>query len=193
VGSPAASASCDADPGPLIERAADGCLDSFAELMARHQVPVVHFVRQLLGGRSADVDDVVQDVFLRVHRGLPGYDRRWAFSTWLFTIARRCCLNHARSERRRRRRDAAAVRLSAATTVDPQAAAIAVESGASLWARAREVLTERQFTAVWLHYVENLAVDEVARVLECPAGTVKTLLFRARRRLASVADDSFLA
>lgn len=181
----------DHDIRPLVARAAAGCVDSFAVILARHQVPVVHFVRQMLGSGSPDVDDVVQEVFLRAHRGLQGYDDRWAFSTWLFTIARRCCLNHVRAERRRRRRDAAAVRRVAAVAGDdPAASAIAVEAGASLWAAARMVLTERQFAAVWLRYVEDLGVEEVAAVLECPAGTAKTLLFRARVRLASVMDGA---
>ena len=79
------------DDGPLVRRATEGCVDSFAALRARHQVPVTHFVRQTLGGGGADVDDVVQEVFLRAHRRLAEYDDRWSFSTWLFTIARRCC------------------------------------------------------------------------------------------------------
>ncbi len=178
------------DDGPLARRAAGGCLDSFAELLARHQVSVAHFVRQLLGAGNPDVDDVVQEAFLRAHARLHDYDDRWAFSTWLFTIARRCCLNHARAERRRRRRDSAAARPGATTADgDPQAITMAIESGASLWAAARLVLTERQFAAVWLRYVEDLAVEEVAAVLECPVGTAKTLLFRARVRLASVLPE----
>lgn len=178
------------DDGPLVRRAVDGCVDSFAALLARHQVPVAHFVRQTLGARGADVDDVVQEVFLRAHRRLADYDDHWAFSTWLFTIARRCCLNHARSERRRRQRDAAVVRPEAmAAAGDPQAVVMASEAGASLWAVARVVLTERQFTAVWLRYVEDLAVEDVAAVIGCPVGTAKTLLFRARVRLASVLGE----
>jgi RNA polymerase sigma-70 factor, ECF subfamily len=178
------------DDRPLVRRAQRGCVDSFAALMARHQVAVAHYVRQLLGGGSPDVDDMVQEAFLRAHGSLAAYDDQWAFSTWLFTIARRCCLNHARAERRRRRRDTSVARPEAtAATGDPLAAVIAVETGVSLWAAARVVLTERQFSALWLRYVEELAVEEVAVVLECPVGTAKTLLFRARVRLASVVDD----
>lgn len=175
------------DDGPLVRRAAGGCVDSFAALLARYQVPVAHYVLSTLGGGSPDVDDVVQEVFLRAHGRLRAYDDRWAFSTWLFTIARRCCLNHARAERRRRRRDSAVARPEALPDDgDPQAGAMAVEAGESLWAAARGVLTERQFSAIWLRYVECLSVDEVATVLDCPVGTVKSLLFRARLRLARV-------
>lgn len=178
------------DDGPLVRRAAGGCIDSFAGLLARHQVPVAHFVREVLGPRSPDVDDVVQEVFLRVHSRLADYDHRWAFSTWLFTIARRCCLNHARTERRRRRRDVTAVRPeSTSADRDPQAVAMVDDAATSLWSAARLVLTERQFSALWLRYAEDLPVEDVAAVLECPIGTAKTLLFRARIRLASVVPD----
>ncbi|MFM7205152.1 MAG: RNA polymerase sigma factor [Planctomycetaceae bacterium] len=182
------------DDGPLVRRAVDGCVDSFAALLARHQVPVAHFVRQTLGGCGADVDDVVQEVFLRVHSRLADYDHRWAFSTWLFTIARRCCLNHARTERRRRRRDVTAVRPEATSADrDPQAVALVEDAATSLWSAARLVLTERQFSALWLRYAEDLPVEEVAAVLECPVGTAKTLLFRARIRLASVVPAGWTA
>lgn len=184
------SQSCPDDDRLLVRRAKGGCVESFAALMTRHQVGVAHYVRQVLGAASPDVDDMVQEAFVRAHRSLADYDERWAFSTWLFTIARRCCLNHARAERRRRRRDTSVARPeTAAASGDPLATVIAVEAGVSLWAAARVVLTERQFSALWLRYVEDLPLEDVAAVLECPVGTAKTLLFRARVRLASVVDD----
>ena len=69
---------------------------------------------------------------MRAWRAIGSYDPRWAFSTWLFTIARRVCLNHARSARRRRVRDTAGA--SAAVTVaDPSRAAVALERATRLW------------------------------------------------------------
>ena len=86
----------------LARRAAAGCGESFATLARRHQVPVVHYVRRLAGRGGADADDVAQEAFLRAWRRIGAYDPRWAFSTWLFTIARRTWLNAARTARRRR-------------------------------------------------------------------------------------------
>jgi len=172
------------DDAQLARRAAAGSVNAFATLAARHQVGVVHYLRQLAGraGRH-DADDVAQDAFLRAWRAIDRYDPRWAFSTWLFTIARRTWLNHARAERRRRVRETAAAPL-ASSGGDPGQTALAVERANRLWGRAAAELSERQFTALWLRYVEEQSVAEIAAVLEEPAATVKVILFRGRRKLA---------
>jgi RNA polymerase sigma-70 factor (ECF subfamily) len=171
------------DDAQLARLAATGSVDAFARLAARYQVGVVHYLRHLAGrGGHHDADDVAQDAFVRAWRAIDRYDSRWAFSTWLFTIARRTWLNHARSERRRRVREAAAAP-TAFTAADPCQAALAIERATRLWQQAAVELSERQFTALWLRYVEDQSVAEIAAVLEEPTATVKVILFRGRRRL----------
>jgi RNA polymerase sigma-70 factor (ECF subfamily) len=177
------------DDAQLARRAAAGSVDAFARLAARHQVGVIHYLRQLAGrGGRTDADDVAQEAFLRAWRAIDRYDPRWAFSTWLFTIARRTWLNHARAERRRRVRETATAP-QAFTAADPCQTALAVERATRLWERAAAELSERQFTALWLRYVEDQSVAEIAAVLEEPAATVKVILFRGRRRLEPFVRD----
>jgi RNA polymerase sigma-70 factor (ECF subfamily) len=171
------------DDAELARRAAAGCVASFASLATRYQVRIVHYVQQVIGSRGGDADDVAQDAFVRAWRSIASYDDRWAFSTWLFTIARRGCLNHVRATRRRRRRETVAVGESA-TLADPCTAAVAVERAGRLWDVAAATLSERQFTVLWLRYVEAKSLAEIATVLATPESTVKVLLFRSRRRLA---------
>ena len=177
------------DDATLAHRAAGGCVESFATLARRYQVPVVHYVRQLAGhsGRH-QADDVAQDTFLRAWRRIDHYDPRWAFSTWLFTIARRIWLNHARSNRRRRVREAA-VAVAGVTVAEPMHGLVAEERAVRLWDVAAAELSEREFTAVWMRYVEEKSVAEVAEVLGRPVATAKVILFRARRRLAPLVRD----
>ena len=78
----------------LARRAQQGCEASFESLLRRFQTPVLHFLRRQ--GASADAEDLTQETFLRAYENLHRYDRRWAFSTWLFTIARRTSINHRR-------------------------------------------------------------------------------------------------
>ena len=179
----------DLDDAELARRAATGCRDSFATLAMRYQVRTVHYVRQLAGRADrGDADDIAQEAFVRAWRAIGSYDPRWAFSTWLFTIARRVCLNHARSAWRRRVRDTAGA--SAAVTVaDPSRAAVALERATRLWDVAAAELSEPQFSAVWLRYVEAKSPGEVAVVLGKPEATVKVILFRARRRLEPLVRD----
>ena len=176
------------DDAVLARRAAGGCVASFSELARRYQVPVVHYVRHLAGRGGADADDVAQDAFLRAWRCIADYDPRFAFSTWLFTIARRTWLNQTRATRRRRVRESA-VAVAEAIAGGAVAAAIATERATRLWQVARAELSEREFTALWMRYVEDKPVAEIALVLDKPVATVKVILFRARRRLEPLVRD----
>ena len=176
------------DDAMLARRAAGGCVASFSELARRYQVPVVHYVRHLAGRGRADADDVVQDAFLRAWRHIAAYDSRFAFSTWLFTIARRTWLNQTRATRRRRVREEA-VAVAETRGSEAVAAAIATERATRLWQVARAELSEREFTGLWMRYVEDKPLAEIALVLDKPVATVKVILFRARRRLEPFVRD----
>jgi RNA polymerase sigma factor (sigma-70 family) len=172
----------------LARRAAGGCLMSFSELARRYQVPVVHYVRHLAGRGGADADDVAQEAFLRAWQHIGDYAPQWAFSTWLFTIARRTWLNQVRAARRRRVRERAVAAVEA-DGVEAVAVAIASERTIRLWRVARAELSEREFTALWMRYAEDKPVAEIAVVLDKPVATVKVILFRARRRLGPFVRD----
>lgn len=189
----------DANDATLAVRAAGGCTASFAILTGRHHVAIVHYARRLLARRGGpragcDAEDVAQETFLRAWRGLRRYDPRHAFATWLFTIGRRTCLNHLRGERRH------ADRLGRAARDREQAQADAVSSAGNdrtpgapegpLWELAARTLTERQFTAVWLRYVEEMPADAIARVLASTTVGARLTLMRARRRLETAMRDA---
>ena len=182
------AAEAESDDATLARRAGGGCRASFSELASRYQVPVVHYVRHLAGRGSADAEDVAQDAVLRAWRHIADYDPRFAFSTWLFTIARRTWLNQTRAARRRRSREAA-VAVADSSSSAALVAVIATERATRLWQVARAELSEREFTSVWMRYVEDKPVAEIAVVLAKPVDTVKVILFRARRRLKPFVRD----
>lgn len=174
------------DDATLVIRARAGCGESFAALVARHQVAIVHYVGWMLGrgGRTrCDVEDLAQQTFLRAYRDLDAYRADGPFAAWLFAIARRTCLNHQRGERRRVARLATLRPGDVDPAPGPDEAAAAAEGRRLLWDVARRTLSERQFTALWLHYVEALPVSGIATVLERSPAAVKLLLHRGRRRL----------
>lgn len=177
------------DDTELARRAGAGCVESFAELARRYQTRVVHYVRQVLGASgNGDADDVAQEAFVRAWQAICQFDGRWAFSTWLFTIARRTCLNHVRGARRRRVRETVSV-CGLDVPDDPSTAALAVERAVKLWAVAADRLSERQFTVLWLRYAESKSLPEIAAVVETNEANVKVMLFRARQRLAPFVED----
>ena len=154
-------------------------MDSFEQLLRRFQTPVLHFLRRR--GLSVDAEDVTQETFMRVYENLHRYNRRWAFSTWLFTIARRTSLNHRR--RSRPTTDLKAVEAATSVAPGPLDVMVADENCSRFWDRVAGVLSEEQTTALWLHYVEDMPVRAIAKVLGRSWASVKVMLFRARKRL----------
>ncbi len=163
----------------LACRAQEGCIDSLDQLFRRFQTPVLHFLRRR--GFSVDAEDLTQETLLRACKNLHQYNRRWLFSTWLFTIARRTSLNHRR--RLRPVADTRAAEAAWSSSPAPLENMIADENRRRIWDRAAEVLSEEQTTALWLHYVEHLPAREIGRVLDQSQATVNVMLFRARQKL----------
>lgn len=177
------------DDAELARRAGAGCLESFAELARRYQTRVVHYVRQVLGASgSGEADDVAQEAFLRAWQSIVHFDSRWAFSTWMFTIARRTCLNHVRGVRRRRTRETVSACVLERSD-DPYSTVLAVERAVTLWDLAADKLSERQFTVLWLRYAESKSLADIAAVIQTTEANVKVMLFRARQRLAPFVED----
>jgi RNA polymerase sigma-70 factor, ECF subfamily len=165
----------------LAGRASVGSLESFEELVRRYQVPLMRFLLWRGCGRE-DAEDVVQEAFLRAYQSLHRYNRARRFKTWMYTI----CYRQAISQRRSNPAIALATGGSEAIPdgrEGPLPELERQESKGRMWDMARRVLTEEQFTAVWLYYVDGLAAGEVARVLERSWPWVKTTLHRARRKL----------
>jgi RNA polymerase sigma-70 factor (ECF subfamily) len=152
----------------------------FDELVRRYEVRIYRFVLNCCAGHEADARELTQEAFVSAYLHLKKFDPSLSFATWLFTIARRKCI-----DRSRRARPTFADELPELPDVDdPSALAERRETAEGLWRAARRVLSEAQYQTLWLHYAEDLSVREVARVVRRTQPHVKVLLFRARRVLA---------
>ncbi len=176
----------------LARRAQRGQMPCFEELVRRFQTPLLRLVRRKTGSHT-EAEDVVQDAFVRAFEHLDQYNDRWPFRTWIFTITHRQAIS-----RHRARRDTApaeAMNGAAAGARTPADMAAAEDQHKRLWSIARGVLSDEQFTALWLYYVEEMPAPEIARVLARSWVSVKTMLHRARKSLmpmlAQVAADHF--
>jgi RNA polymerase sigma-70 factor (ECF subfamily) len=155
----------------LVARVARGDEQALAELLRRWERPLAHFLHRRTDGR--DVEDIYQEVWLRVVRAAERFDRDRRFSTWLFQIA----LNRCRDWQRRRPAEPSdAAPEGRAAAADVADAGIDVER---LLAR----LPEPQRDVVALRYLHDLSEDEVATLLDIPKGTVKSRLHHAIARL----------
>jgi len=169
----------------LAQAAQQGRVEAFEELVRRYQVPLVRFLRRT--GSAQEAEDLTQDAFVRAYENLHRYRPSWRFSTWLFTIARRLCLN--RNRRRRPVADTDALGAVPSAAPSPSAAVADAEERFRLWDRAAVVLSTPQLNALWLHYVEEMPLAEVARVLGRSLAAVKTMLHRARKRLLPYLEE----
>jgi RNA polymerase sigma-70 factor (ECF subfamily) len=129
-------------------------------------------------------EEVTQDAFVRAYAHIDSYDEHRPFYPWLATIAVRLAQNWLRRRGRTVRREGASLE----SAQEPGAAAgaltavIANERSQEVW-QAVAALSSGERTAVILYYRDEMAVRDIARALGVTTGTVKTLLFRARRHL----------
>jgi RNA polymerase sigma factor (sigma-70 family) len=151
----------------LVIRCQLGEREAFTDLVRAWHPAVERYVGRMLGGTD---DDVVQEIWLAVVRGLPRLRRPDRFTPWLFTVARRAVMNRLREEYSRREPEPVdAVGDEAEGVVNRETLAGAL---AALPAREREVLL--------LFYLEDLPLEACAQICAVPVGTIKSRLNRAR-------------
>lgn len=171
----------------LIDRALEGSVEAFEQLVINYQDRLFRFLLVRSASR-ADAEDALQDTFVAVFKYLPGYKPRYRFSTWIFTIA----LRQLGRQRRHSPESADLPESIVCVQAGPEQVGIQVEQQRSVWQTASLCLSELQFTALWLFYIEDMSLAEIAKVMKRPAGWVKVNLMRARRRLSKELQDHHL-
>jgi RNA polymerase sigma-70 factor (ECF subfamily) len=168
----------------IVQRVRAGDVDAFGQIVKGYQRRVFALAVMLLRNREG-ADDVTQDAFVRAFERLDLFDVRRPFYPWLATITVRLSRNWlARHSPGARREAPIQPESSAYASAAPAAldVLVAEDEGRQLW-RLVERLPLGERTAVVLHYRQELSVSEVASAIGVTAGTVKTLLFRARQHL----------
>jgi RNA polymerase sigma-70 factor, ECF subfamily len=159
----------------LVLRAQAGDKQAFAALFEQYK-NLVYKSAYLMLGNAHDAEDVLQEVFVLVHRSLSGFDsHRGAFSTWLHRITINYCLNH------RRRRNIVSVPFDEVASASEFPGTQLAEEEA-VWQAIRR-LSDKQQAVVVLRYYWELSYAEVAQILEIPLGTVKSRLDLALKTL----------
>jgi RNA polymerase sigma-70 factor (ECF subfamily) len=163
-----------------VLRARAGDTDAFRKLVERHKDRAYGLAFRMLGS-APEAEEAAQDAFLRAWRALPQFRGESAFSTWLHRIVVRRALDRQAVLKSRRAREAP---LEEAGPDVLAASGPAGETGLRRKLdRLLESLSGVQRTVVLLYYYEDRSVEEVARILEIPEGSVKTHLHRARALL----------
>jgi RNA polymerase sigma-70 factor (ECF subfamily) len=167
----------------LVRSTLAGETEAFGELVAAYQT-LVAGVAWRYGVRREEIEDVVSEVFIKAFRNLHRFRPEHPFSTWLYRLA----VNHVIDHGRRRRKEAAR------SEMPQQLAAPGPDVGEKIQRRevgrlvraALDELPRHYRDVLFLVYIEGRKVDEAARTLGLPQGTVKTRLMRGRDRLRRI-------
>jgi RNA polymerase sigma-70 factor (ECF subfamily) len=177
------------DPdGQLVVLAQAGEEHAFQALVVKYQRRIARHVARYVR-RAVDVEDVVQETFIRAYRGLTSFRGQSTFYSWLYRIATNAALNAAQREP-----------MPVATTEDADERAFAFEPGASDAENPERTLMASQIAdavqralarlkpdlaePLMLYEVEGKTYPQIAEMLGVPIGTVRTRIFRAREFIA---------
>ena len=172
----------------LVKRAKKGDSRAFDLLVLKYQGRVAQLVSRYLSD-AAEVEDVTQEAFIKAYRALPKFRGDSAFYTWLYRIAANAAKNHLVALSRRPTTDLALDdsesyevpgRLKDNESPDEVIMGQQLEAVIS---QAIDVLPLELKAALTLREFEGLSYDEIAEVLECPIGTVRSRIFRAREAI----------
>ena len=172
----------------LVQRAQRGDLRAFDLLVLKYQGRIGALVSRYVSD-AGEVEDVTQEAFIKAYRALDKFRGDSAFYTWLYRIASNAAKNHLVAKGRRPGADTTiedaeafeqAGLISESSTPE---AVVMSEELAQVVTEAMNALPEELRAALTLRELEGLSYDDIAAVLECPVGTVRSRIFRAREAI----------
>lgn len=178
----------------LVRLVQSGNKNAFNLLVSRHQNKVINIVARYVKN-SGDVADVAQEAFIKAYRALPNFRGESAFYTWLYRIAVNSAKNYLTSQSRKPpasdvdSADAEYFEGSDALkeNASPENTLLSEELRKKLF-ETIDKLPEDLKVAITLREIEGLSYEEIADVMECPVGTVRSRIFRAREALDKVIE-----
>lgn len=174
-----------AEQNELVRRSQRGDRGAFAELFRRHRADVARLVGRMLGP-GPDAEDVIQEVFLQVHRSLGEFRGQAKFTTWLHRVTVNVVLMARRAARSRPTftgEPLADTEADGGLLPDEDAAR---SRRVAAFRRLLERLPEKKRTVFILHEIEGMSPAEIGEVVDAPVLTVRTRLFYARRELTEL-------
>ena len=175
----------------LVERAKQGDLRAFDMLVLKYQRRVFRLVSRLIKNTS-EVEDVAQETFIKAFRAIQQFRGDSAFYTWLYRIAVNTAKNHLFSKGKRpitlselaKNEDSEPYDVIDAVSNESPEGNLAGLQIAEAVNNAVSKLPEELSTAVILREMDGLSYEEIAEVMNCPIGTVRSRIFRAREAIA---------
>ncbi len=169
----------------VIRKAQRGDERAFALIVRAYEAPVFNYVLRMVGDRTL-AEDLTQDVFLHVFRGLRGYSRRARFTTWLFQVAKNRVIDEMRAVERRPRTLLAIEDAPQLEVVDAP-----IEQSEAIHILLSEVnrLSPDLKEALLLRDIAGLSYNEISDTLDVTLATVKWRIFKAREEVQQALEE----
>ena len=176
----------------LVERVQLGDKQAFGLLVSKYQRKLARLVSRMVRD-AAEVEDIVQESFIRAYRALPGFRNDSAFYTWLYRIGVNTAKNWLQAHGRRVPTSTSLDNEEAETYDEgellrdsdtPERLLMTKQIGETVNA-ALETLSAELRTAITLREIEGLSYEEIAQIMDCPIGTVRSRIFRARDAISA--------
>ena len=156
--------------------------DAFGRLVEAYQPRVRRFLLNLTSGDEMLTDDLAQETFIKAYVGIRGFRGLSSFGTWLYRIAYNEFYNHARRHHEEHVEDIAAIGEVSTAAGDAIDASMTVQE-------AMTHLNENERVAVTLFYIEDQPIKQVAKIMQMPEGSVKSLIYRTRDKMRQFIDN----
>lgn len=157
--------------------------ERFIDLVKSSQEPLRRFLITLCCGNREEAEDIAQDTLIKAYLSSPTFEERYKFSTWLFKIAYNTYLDRGKRAGSRVHFDV----IGENGWIPEASVEEDIFRYQSLY-RALEQISERERTAILLHYIGGYSVKESAEIMNCSSGALKLLLMRGRNRLKELMD-----
>jgi len=173
----------------LVVRVQKGDKSAFDLLVRKYQHRIAKLVSRYVYDRS-EVEDVTQEAFIKAYRAIKGFRGESAFYTWLYRIAINTAKNYLVAQGRRlpisdvetEEAESGDIGTNLRDATTPERQLLADEIGRAV-ERVLAALPEDLRTAVTLREIDGLSYEEIAEVMDCPIGTVRSRIFRAREAI----------
>ncbi len=189
----------DPDDVQLVKRCQRGDRWAFDELVARYQNRVFNLAYRILGDYE-EANDLAQEAFIKVYKKIKSFRREASFYTWLYRLATNLCRNKLRQWQSEKRFQTVSLQnpigqegkevIHSLADSDPGPDKISERREMNaLVQKAINSLEEEHRMVIVLRDIQGLAYEEIARIVDCPEGTVKSRLYRARNTLKERLKD----
>ncbi len=158
----------------------------FAELVERYVPKLTHYIRRRSAATSDDIDDLLQNIFIKVYRNINEYDTRLLFSSWIYRIAHNEMIDWYRREKRRATLsfdDDAHDIMSKLFTEEDHITRFSNEEQKAAMVQLLNKLDDKYKEILLLRFFEEKSYEEIADILRIPPGTVAVRINRAKKQL----------